>query len=195
MPSKTKVIAGKPKIGGAIFRAPYGTPLPTDAMTPLDKAFKELGYASSDGWSRKITKAFNTINAWGGDEINKSRTELSLGIDTTLVEELNGDTQEAKWGTASVTQTDATADHGNLITVAYDGSDDLDPYVWVFDMAEGRRLHRSVFMNAVDTTESFEQTFSDSDIISLPFSLSVYRDDATGLFFYDYLDDGKVLKA
>ena len=49
MADATKVTAAKPKVGGAIWRAPLGTPLPTDAKTELDKAFKCLGYASKDG--------------------------------------------------------------------------------------------------------------------------------------------------
>ena len=42
------VTTGKPKTGGAVFRAPLGTALPTDAKTALDEAFKNLGYCSED---------------------------------------------------------------------------------------------------------------------------------------------------
>lgn len=191
MADKNKVISGKPKIGGAVFRAPLGTALPTDARTPLTAAFKELGYVSSDGWTRQINKAYETINAWGGDEVNKSRTEHGVGFSMTLIEDLNAETQKAKWGTAAVTATAATATHGNLITVEYEGAD-TEAAVWVFDMDDQGKLHRTVFANAVDTTESFEQTFSDGDVIGLPFEMTAYKDTTSGTYFVDYTDDGKL---
>lgn len=187
---KSNVMSGKPKVSGAIFRAPLGTTLPTDATTALDAAFVELGYASSDGWARQINKAYETITAWGGDEVNKSRTEHSVGFSTSLIEDLNGDVHTAKWGEAAVTKTAATATHGALVTVEYEGAD-TEAGVWVFDMYDQGKLHRTVFPNAVDTTESFEQTFSDSEAVALPFEMTAYRDQATNLFFVDYIDDGK----
>ena len=45
MSDAKNVSAGKPKIGGAIFRAPHGTTLPTDTAAALDPAFKALGYS------------------------------------------------------------------------------------------------------------------------------------------------------
>lgn len=42
MSDAKNVSAGKPKVGGAIFRAPTGTELPTDATTQLNDAFKGL---------------------------------------------------------------------------------------------------------------------------------------------------------
>ncbi|MCL1838656.1 MAG: hypothetical protein FWG47_04995 [Propionibacteriaceae bacterium] len=194
MTNKQNVMAGKPKVGGAVFRAPLGTPVPTDAITPLSEEFIELGYVSSDGWARQINKAFEAINAWGGDEVSKSRTEHGVSFSTDLIENLNVDTQKAKWGEAAVTFTNADATHGNLITVEYSG-DETDPGVWVFDMDDQNKIQRTVFFNCQDTTESFEQTFSDSDVVALPFEVTCYKDPVTGLYFIDYTDDGKKVMA
>ena len=49
MSDTTKVSASKPKVGGAVNRAPLGSVLPTDATSDLDVAFKSLGYISDDG--------------------------------------------------------------------------------------------------------------------------------------------------
>ena len=45
------VTTAKPKVSGAVFYAPLGTTLPTDATTPLDTKFKNLGYVSEDGFT------------------------------------------------------------------------------------------------------------------------------------------------
>lgn len=42
MSDAKNVSTGKPKVGGAIFRAPLGTTLPTDATTALDAALSHL---------------------------------------------------------------------------------------------------------------------------------------------------------
>ena len=44
----TNVSTGKPNISGAVYVAPMGTTLPTDATTALDEAFTCLGDVSED---------------------------------------------------------------------------------------------------------------------------------------------------
>ena len=41
--SADNVSTGTPKVGGAVFYAPVGTALPTDAETPLNEAFLSVG--------------------------------------------------------------------------------------------------------------------------------------------------------
>jgi len=187
-------MAGTPRVAGFIFRAPLGTPIPVDAKTPLSSAFVELGYASADGWARQINKSYNAVTAYGGDEVLKSRSEHSVGFTLTLIESLNAETNKAKWGEAAVTVTPATSTSGQTVTISYKGAD-TEAAVYVCDMEDHGRLRRTVFPNAIDTTDSFEQTFNDSDPIGLPFTFSAYKDEVTGLYFTDYMDDGKVLKA
>ena len=69
MSDAKKVTVSKPKVGGAVYRAPLGTTPPTDATTALDKAFKSLGYISEDGLTNSNSPESDSIPAWGGDKV------------------------------------------------------------------------------------------------------------------------------
>ena len=65
MATATNVSVGKPKVAGAIYVAPAGTALPTDASTNLAETFVSLGYISDAGVVNSENSETTSIKAWG----------------------------------------------------------------------------------------------------------------------------------
>lgn len=190
--SNAKLVqVGKPRPTGAIFQAVSGTALPADESTALVAAYEERGYASSEGLSRAITRAFAEIKEWGGKTVLRPQTESGVSFDFTLIEN-SGAVAKAVYGEAAVTITPATPTEGTKVDVAFNG-DELPTGVWNFDMVNPgtKGLRRIVAANAQVTTEDFTQTYSGESEIQYPVNLTCFPDD-DGFYFYEYSDDGLV---
>ena len=189
MGNALKVQVGKPKPTGAIYKAPAGTALPTDESTAFAVAYKECGYASSEGLSRAISRAFSEIKEWGGKTVLRPQTEVGVKLNFTLIEN-TGEVAKIVYGDGAVVITPATASAGTKIAVSFDGAE-LPNGVWGFDMVNPgtKGLRRILVANAQVTTEDFTQTYSGESEIQYPVELTCFPDDA-GFFFYEYSDDG-----
>ena len=172
------VAVGKPRIGGGIYRAPLGTPVPLDASTPLSSAFIHQGYVSDEGVAREISRSRTALKAWGGDEVANVKTEETIRLNFGLIESGNVEALKSAYGAGAV----SVAPNGE-VTIAYDGGDG-EPGVWVVELEYRGRYRRIIFPRTANVTEDFSQTFSDEELITLPFSIAAYRDD-NGHYFYD----------
>lgn len=125
----TNVTAGKPKTSGAVFTAPVGSTLPTDAVTAIasiSEAYKDLGYVSEDGLTESISITTSAIKEWGGSIVLITQDEKTATFKFKLIEYLNKEVQKFANGDANVS---GTLEAGMKISVT---DVDTDERVLVF---------------------------------------------------------------
>ena len=98
----SNVSAGKPKITGAIFVAPVGTTLPTDATSELNSAFKPMGYVSDAGVSNGTAMETTKVKAWGGKTVLVIQTSKDDTYKFTLIEVKNENVLKFVYGESNV---------------------------------------------------------------------------------------------
>lgn len=174
------VSAGKPKVGGAVFRAPLGTTLPTDAKTALNEAFKNLGYCSSDGMKNNNTAESENIKAWGGDTVLNIQTSKDDTFAFTLIEALNVEVLKAVYGDSNVTGSLAEG-----ITVKANGAEQ-EECCWVIDMTLKGGVLKRVVLPSAKISEVGEISYGDENAIGYPTTL-ICTPDADGNTHYEYL--------
>ena len=141
--SADNVSTGAPKVGGAVFYAPVGTALPTDAKTPLDEAFLSVGYISEDGVTFSESRESQDFKEWGGSIVGTQQTEKKDTVKFKMIEILNVNALKAAYGTKNVTG-DLTAG----MTVDHTNSEP-EELSWVFEMVmHGGILKRTVIPKA-----------------------------------------------
>ena len=176
----TKVSTGKPKIGGAVFRAPIGTTLPTSASATLNEAFKNLGYCSDDGVSNTNSPETETIKAWGGDTVLHHQTKKDDSFGFTLIEAMNVDVLKTVYGEANV-----SGDLANGIAISANSQEQED-FSWVIDMILRNNTMKRIVIPCGKVIEVGEIKYSDKDLIGYATTIGC-TPDSSGNTHYEYI--------
>lgn len=173
---------------GAILSAPLGTALPTGIADQLNDAFKDSGYVSSDGLSFTIDDSTSDINEWNGALVRRLLESRDVTFSWSHLE-TNAESLKNTFGDENVVVTPATESDGEKITVSI-GAKLPAAKSWVFKLKDGAHRILIVVPNGQITSVD-EVSFTSSDAITWPVTLSTYADE-NGHNCYIYFDDGKV---
>lgn len=181
MPTTKNVSAGKPRVAGAIYRAPLNTPLPTDASTQLAAGYVDMGYISEDGVTNSNSPETEKIKAWGGQVVLIVSTEKPDTFKLTFLEALNPNVLQTVYGAGNVT-TDSSA--GTISVVA--NAEALEEHVYVIDIAmRGGALKRIVIPDGA-LSELGDIVYKDDEAIGYEVTLDCLP-DASGNNHYEYI--------
>ena len=180
MSTQAYVSTGKPAIGGAIYRAPAGTALPTDATTALSNDFKNLGYVSEDGLVNTNTASTEQLKAWGGDIVAQPQTEKPDTFAATFIEAVNEDVLKATYGDDNVSGTLAT---GIAIAANANAQEEM---VFVADLAFNEGVLKRIVLPKAAVTAVGDITYQTSGAVGYQTTITAFP-DSSGNTHYEYI--------
>lgn len=180
MPTVGNVSVGKPKVAGAVYKAVSGTTAPTDAVTALASAFKELGYVSDAGVVNSNSMTTQQIKAWGGDIVAVPLESQADTFQFTLIEHLNMEAEKAAYGNSNVTGAIATG-----ITIKAN-STIREEGVWVIETELTGNVKKRIVIPKGQVTAVGDITYSDTTAIGYQITVTALP-DASRNTHYEYL--------
>ena len=180
MSTVANVTAFKPATGGALYRAPLNTTLPTDATTTLAAAFELMGYISDDGMSNDISISTDKEKAWGGDVVNVNQTERNDDFTAKLIESLNVNVLKSAFGDTNVT---GTLSSGIAVTV---NAKELEDHVYVCDMVGKNNVLKRIVIPIGRVSNVAAINYKDDESAGYELTITAQA-DSSGNTHYEYI--------
>lgn len=178
------VSVGEPAIAGAIYRAPVGTTLPTDASTSLGSAFKTFGYISEDGLTNTNSRDTATVKDWSGSDILTLQNGKTDTFKYKMMEVKNVEVLKDVYGDDNVT--------GNIETglTIKANAKELTAHSYVIDtLLSGGYLKRIVIPNG-KVTEIADLVYKKTEAMGYEVTITALPDSAENTH-YEYIVAGE----
>lgn len=175
----TNVTAGKPMIGGAIFKFATNATLPSSIDDSIDDGIC-LGYISQDGITNANTPSSTSIKAFGGDTVLSIEGDKVDTFQFKLIEALNIDVLKTVFGAANVT---GDLESGVKIEV---NNKALDENAYVIDMMLRNNARKRIVISRAKVITVAPVKYTDSDAIGYDVTIEAYG-DANGNTHVEYI--------
>jgi hypothetical protein len=176
----SNVSAGKPKVGGAVYRAPKGTALPTNASSELAAAYKALGYISEDGLVNSNAPESEDIKAWGGDTVLSVQTDKPDTFQMKFIESLNSEVLKTIYGDDNV-----SVESDGSITVKAT-STEMEEAVYVVDMIMRGGALKRIVVPTGKISDLGDIEYKDDDAVGYDATITAMP-DTNGVTHYEYI--------
>lgn len=176
--NSANVSVGKPKAGGAVFYAPIGTAVPTDATTTLESAYKNVGFVSSDGVTISPSVSSSSHKAWGGVEVANDITEYSETTSFDMLE-TSEDSVKLAFGGGAV-----TASGGTVLAVKHTADAFKTEVVLVVETLVGTAGVRRTVVPRAKLIERGDITYKDDELVK--YAVKFANLDKDGVTSVDY---------
>ena len=174
-----QVTVGAAAATGAIFVAPSGTALPTDATTALANTYVLLGFTSQEGVQISEDSSTDAIRAWEGrTTVYNVRTEYTENISFTPIQ-CNADVAKLTWGDDMV-----VVGSDGAITAKHHGGT-LEPVAIVIETTPREGIVRR-YCGTFQLTERGEVTLDGTQVDGRQLTFNALA-DSSGVTMYEYV--------
>ena len=175
-----EITVGAAKVTGAIFVAPNGTALPTDATTALSSVFKLLGFTSDAGVTITESSDSEDIRAWEGRvKVYTGHTEYTEQVSFTPIQ-CNAEVAKVSWGDDMVEVDEST---GAIHEMHHGGT--LEPVVIAIETAPREGIVRRN-CGTFQLSERGDQTMDGTQVDGRELTFNSIA-DANGVTTYEYV--------
>ena len=175
---ESEVTIGAAAATGAIYVAPKGTTLPTDASTSLGGTWKLLGFTSDAGVQISETSNNATIRAWEGrTEVYNVRTEYTESISFMPIQ-CNEEVAKLMWGSSNV-----TVPSTGKLTVKHHGKT-LEPVCIVIETTPRDNIVKR-YCGTFQLVERGQQTMDGTQVDGRTLTFNAIADDS-GYTMYEF---------